>query len=607
LTSWQTVLLWAIPPVFLAACLIGMVVSQRSPVLWFYLFQVHQQRPPRQRLEHFMLSLGCAFPLTMALAWQLRLWQTLSVELSDRNGIATLLHGGVIASLLLAAVIGIAMTMAAALRVVEATDTRRRMPVAELTSLMGVALALGTGFFFGKYLTDQSIWSGTSGVFHVERTMALSSLISPAPAIAGLLALGYGWAFWGLRSLHHHVIDAGNKPNVIRVLEGRRPNVPSALALAAGSTVHPAGGFLLVPVLVVPGAFLLVVPQTHSVDGAALGWMLSIGSMLGLVALSIELGQAAWLGHRTKDALEHLRGHALGPVIGDLGSEQADWGMSLEPRHGKTRRLLKEKLEGLQRRLMAFFRDFEETVVVNTEIPEPDRRHEGSGLPGGDSWHQATARRVEIRSGDISGVASELRVIEPSRPIDDLLDAPRRQALVRTPLWKTAVAVAERLAPPLENRYWRPRREIPAYTVPGRFLKDAERFVAIVMAVIVRTLVVRVVRGLSIAALLGAALLFAHLTYTFPGRRFWLLLDLMALTLVAVVAVRQLLAFERDHILNRLWSSTPGRVGLSSGLLWRAMATSALPLLTLLAVLFPEVGGSLLTWVEPLRHLMPMP
>jgi hypothetical protein len=267
--------------------------------------------------------------------------------------------------------------------------------------------------------------------------------------------------------------------------------------------------------------------------------------------------------------------------------------------------LLREKLEGLQRRLKGFHQELGEAHVALVDIPNPDRRRP-AGLPAAEGWHMATARRVEIRASDISALAHKLSV-DPAGPSEVLLDAPPGQALVRTQLWKTAVSVAEQLATPLENRFWCVRCPIPAYTVPGRFLKDAERFVAIVMAVLVRTLVVRVVRGLSIAALLGAALLFAHLMYTFPGRRFWLLLDLMALTMVAVVSVRQLLVFERDHILNRLWSSQPGRVGVSSGLLWRAMATSALPLLTLLAVLFPEVGGSLLTWVEPLRHLMPMP
>jgi hypothetical protein len=101
--------------------------------------------------------------------------------------------------------------------------------------------------------------------------------------------------------------------------------------------------------------------------------------------------------------------------------------------------------------------------------------------------------------------------------------------------------------------------------------------------------------------------LLGHLFYTFPGRRFWLLLDFIALTLIAVVSVPQLLMLERDHLLSRLWSTTPGRVSFSSALIWRAMASAALPLLTLLAVSFPEVGGSLLTWIEPMRQLMPVP
>jgi hypothetical protein len=563
------------------------------------------QRAPEQRMEHLMLKLGCALPLAMGLAWQLRLWQVLSNDLSDRRWVAFACSVGVGVSLLLAAIIAIAMALAAGLRLLNATK-RVRWPWPEVTSLAAVLLALVMGYSFGNYLNDQALWSGASGVFHVERMMAASSLISPAPAIAGLLGLGCAWALWGIRSLHHHVLDSGATPTLIRVLEGRKYGLPSELARGAESTVHPAGALAVLPLIAVGGALLLAAPQTHAVDGVALGWMLTLGSMLGLVGIAIELGQAAWLGQRVTEALEHVRAHALGPIVEDLGSEHADWGISLEPRHGKTRRLLRDKLAGLRRGLMAFHQEIGEATGVTVEIPEPDRRTPPRA-PATQPWQREMARLVEIPAADISGVASELRVVVPHSQIDDLLDAPRGQALVRTPLWHTAVSVAEQLATPLEREFWQTRRPIPAYTVPGRFLKDAERFVAIVITMMVRTLVVRVVRGLSISALLGATLLFAHLMYTFPGRRIWLALDLMALTLVAVVSVHQLVVFERDHILNRLWSSQPGRVGLNSGLLLRAIATSALPVLTLLAVLFPEVGAGLLTWMEPLRHLMPMP
>lgn len=604
LESWQAGSLWALAPLLLAAYLVALFASQRRRIPGFHLFEPHEDRPRGQRLEHAMLTLGCALPLAMALAWQLRVWETLSLELSEAQWLPLLFRVGFAGVLLFAAEVGIGLAVTAGLRIREARR-RTRWPWPEVTSLGAVVLALVMGFYFCIYLTDGTIWAGASAVFHVERTMAVSSLISPAPAIVALLGLGFGWSYWGLRSLHHHVVNTRRKPTLMRLLEGKKDDPSGGLALGAGSTVHPAGKLAWLPWIAVGGAFLLVVPQTNAIDGAALGSMLTVGSMLGLVAISIELGQASWLGHRTKDALEHLRGHALGPIIEDLGNEQGDWGMSLEPRHGKTRRLLRDKLEGLQRRLKGFRQELGETHVVLVDIPNPDRRRPG-GMPAAEGWQMATARRVEIRASDISALAHKLSV-EPPCPLDGVLDAPPDQALVRTQLWKTSVSVAEQLATPLEHRFWCVRYPIPAYTVPGRFLKDAERFVAIVMAVLVRTMVVRVVRGLSIAALLGATLLFAHLMYTFPGRRFWLVLDLLALTLVAVVSVRQLLVFERDHILNRLWSSQPGRVGFNSGLLWRAMATSALPLLTLLAVLFPEVGGGLMTWIEPLRHLMPVP
>jgi hypothetical protein len=52
--------------------------------------------------------------------------------------------------------------------------------------------------------------------------------------------------------------------------------------------------------------------------------------------------------------------------------------------------------------------------------------------------------------------------------------------------------------------------------------------------------------------------------------------------------------------------TTPDRLGLKSGLIVRAVAYVVLPLIALFAVGFPEAGGSLLGWIEPLRQTLPL-
>lgn len=58
---------------------------------------------------------------------------------------------------------------------------------------------------------------------------------------------------------------------------------------------------------------------------------------------------------------------------------------------------------------------------------------------------------------------------------------------------------------------------------------------------------------------------------------------------------------------GRVDRATPGSLNLNSGLVWRAVIYAGLPLLTITSMRFPEVGGQLVTVVEPLRHLLPTP
>lgn len=605
LASSQSRLLWALPLFLLFGHLAVLLAARFTHVPGFGVFSPPAEPSGGHYREHTMLVLGCGLSLGLGLAWQLRLWEVLSLELPAGAWVSRGAQGAFLAVLLTTAAAAVLIAIVGAQRV-RAEWQNHGVALPTLTSLVAIGVALAMTVAFSRYLMDGELWTGTAAVFHVERILGLAALTSPLPAITAVLGLGYGWAFWGLRSLHHHVVDARRAGPLFALFGGKDSLLSMELMLGARSTVHPSGWWTLLIIGLVGAGILIGVPRTHAVDGADLGWVIALGSVLGVAALSIELGQAAWLGSRLKDALEYLRGHDLEPTIAALGKEPVDWGMSLEPRHGSTKRLLAERLTGLQRQLRSFQDELKEAVApVPVPVPDPERRQGVSASVKADPWERALARRLEIRSGDVHQMSGRLL---DSLPLSNERPAgfSEPHALLRTPLWTKTLDVAAILVPPLENRFWRARRPIEANSQPGRFIHDAQLMVAWVTAVVLRTLVVRVVRGLSIAAVIGATLLVGHLFYTFPGRRFWLLLDFVALLFVAVVSVRQLLALERDHMLSRLWSSTPGQVGLSSGLLWRAMASATLPLLTLLAVMFPEVGGSFVTWLEPLRQFMPM-
>ena len=95
----------------------------------------------------------------------------------------------------------------------------------------------------------------------------------------------------------------------------------------------------------------------------------------------------------------------------------------------------------------------------------------------------------------------------------------------------------------------------------------------------------------------------SHLFYTFNGRASMLTVDLLAVGGAALSAVWILVDMERDHVLSRLKSTTPGRVDINWDFVKRIALYGVLPLLVVIASLFPEIGGTLFGWLEPLRKL----
>ena len=142
----------------------------------------------------------------------------------------------------------------------------------------------------------------------------------------------------------------------------------------------------------------------------------------------------------------------------------------------------------------------------------------------------------------------------------------------------------------------RPRRETA-------WFERCEQLVALQLAFVLRDIVARTVTCLFAAMLCLTLLTAAHLLYSFNGRNTTLTIDMLAVAATAVVSVWVLVDMERDHILSRLRTTTPGRVDINWDFFKRIAVYGVLPLLVVIASLFPEVGGTLFGWLEPLRKL----
>ena len=70
------------------------------------------------------------------------------------------------------------------------------------------------------------------------------------------------------------------------------------------------------------------------------------------------------------------------------------------------------------------------------------------------------------------------------------------------------------------------------------------------------------------------------------------------------IGVRLVLDTQTGEVLSRLRMTTPGRIDFNWNFVRQVATYGLLPLIAIIASLFPEVGGSLFGWLEPLRKLV---
>jgi hypothetical protein len=145
--------------------------------------------------------------------------------------------------------------------------------------------------------------------------------------------------------------------------------------------------------------------------------------------------------------------------------------------------------------------------------------------------------------------------------------------------------------------------DVPAAIVE---LANQEEVVAMSMALIVRDAIARL--GYNILFLTGGALLMFCSHTLFPFQRHRALEAItwsyILLTVAAILTV--VVQMKRDEILTRLASTTPGeRTTWDAEFIIKLTVFGLLPLATLFAAQFPDIGGVLLRWLEPVQKALP--
>jgi hypothetical protein len=141
---------------------------------------------------------------------------------------------------------------------------------------------------------------------------------------------------------------------------------------------------------------------------------------------------------------------------------------------------------------------------------------------------------------------------------------------------------------------------------PAVVAQALEELTAMSMALLIRDALVRLEQNL-VFVILGVLLVFcSHTLFPFQAHQ---RLELMGwtyigLTFTAILTV--LVQMKRNDIIGRL-TATPG----SEGTMWdgafvlKLAVFGLVPLLTLFAAQFPDLGGALLQWLEPVQKALP--
>jgi hypothetical protein len=132
-----------------------------------------------------------------------------------------------------------------------------------------------------------------------------------------------------------------------------------------------------------------------------------------------------------------------------------------------------------------------------------------------------------------------------------------------------------------------------------------EEFVAMPVVFILRALIARMWDNVTFV--MGALILVfcGQTLYRFPAKQ---QLQAFVWTEIFVGVAAVLYVFvkmERDEVLSAIQSTTPGRIHWDRDFVAKLAFYGLIPVIGLFAVEFPDIGGALLNWLQPIQKALP--
>jgi len=492
-------------------------------------------------------------------------------------------------------------------------------------------------------------------VLHADRGFALGSLVSPTLPVMILALAGYVWCVWQLRLLSlvgggytalfgarlqaagatavaKHTASAASgsssgaqvtgtieiTPGVddpARATQGSmtevllageletRPGGDAAMSrwrsglTRAFDTTLPTRQRLLPLALAAAVVLVAAVPvwtRVHTLEGFAFTRAFRLATLGGLFLAVLALAQTYEQWRQVSAALGRLGRSRLAPAFKAVQAFHLDWRLNLRlPRYDELAVLLAE------------------TDALEEWLKQPRPQPNEVPLASERGLRERAAREL-LNAWTVApekdSLAEALRKDRQSEMLRLLNSRTFSRVWLRTqrylPVLERWYAAEGHLPDKVTTPQAPPDYKTSALTwAASDWIARAQGAVALTQAFVIRDLLSRIVAGLGVACLSFVLLLAAHLFYAFPGRSTLLTIDWFGVGVSGAIAVSILVAMERSVVLSHLWGSDPGRMSFNLEFVKRVALYGALPVLTVISALFPELGDTIFRWLAPARQL----
>jgi hypothetical protein len=220
-----------------------------------------------------------------------------------------------------------------------------------------------------------------------------------------------------------------------------------------------------------------------------------------------------------------------------------------------------------------------------------------------------------LPSNTADGAAGDARR-RVEEAIDDLRTGPsadfdfdgdvsaRRWGWTKTKTFAACTASADVIKSVLEVTMWRDR-------IPGddpallAWCRRAEVFLGMFVALFFRETLSRLASTLCLMVAAVVLLVIAQVSFTFHPRQILLGLTWIYGVVTVGTAMSIFVAIEKDPVMSGLASTRAGKVEWDRSFWGKVLVYAALPIVTLFAAQFPQLGDMVVQWIGPVQQTLP--